>query len=882
MGGIKNKLSKLIYEPPFRKRRQMKSGRISIGGFDRVLKLTKYTSLACLSLAILSTIALNLISTYSSSNIESNAESIVQSENGLADGPATVSLYIHDATGSCTDTSNPANVCMEIPDGGGMATGGHTVTIAAYGVGWRLGFGSGTDSGLSNGDFSIPSIDSASVVAELPNNTWGYGEWSDGHEFAGYQKVSSTGLSQTISYVYGGDRSPAKQYTNDIHIQYSVRVDRPGQMLAGNYSANVVYLLEPQLIPGPQIDSITPTDYTIDGGDATAVIQGDYLATTYDIYMERDGIKYSLKDSVTSVEMRRISFTIPANGIQPGDYTIHVVTQGGEGTIGFTYTEKQLPDGMLQSTTDYGSDGHVAVDYDENMMPITYTGNETTPKWVIADTSNSNSDTNLNWYDYPNKKWANAVTLTEEGLSLYKGQPVGTEIDEQYVLGYWVYIPRYAYEVMRPNAVDRVVAAQNFDIKFEVASDTKKVPAASCNLNIISMSQMWKSGHATHAGPTSSEILAKDYRSSCGIERDYPGDNDALANKTTWATHPAFTRQYTTEVNGFDKTVELNGIWIGKFETTGGETSPTILPNHPHIGEGDGMGRFFGIAKNIGYPDELNKYGDDVSTKANSHNFSTQSTHMTKNGEYAAAAYLSASKFGAGVNQVQINSQYADMTDDDGNESKGITGCGPSKSWNWSHYADTGIVGQNSACSKSNSKRAYNGSIGMLASSTGNVYGVYDMVGGGYDVVSAAWTNAPNEYLGTTFKGGVRPPYIDLYESSTFKATGAMWSLTRNDTGSYVYNDFDVCTWDTCGGKAMHEVKTVQSINGRNYTWGWEDSGDNDFPCKRYPILVFGLGAGDGSQDGPGAGVSIFATSTDYSVTFYLYAFRVTSISPVV
>lgn len=45
---------------------------------------------------------------------------------------------------------------------------------------------------------------------------------------------------------------------------------------------------------------------------------------------------------------------------------------------------------------------------------------------------------------------------------------------------------------------------------------------------------------------------------------------------------------------------------------------------------------------------------------------------------------------------------------------------------------------------------------------------------------------------------------------------------------------------------------------------------------------MFGLGAGDGSQDGPGAGVSIFATSTDYSVTFYLYAFRVTSISPVV
>ena len=40
-------------------RRQMKSDRISIGGFDRLVRITKYTSLACLTLAILSTLVLN-------------------------------------------------------------------------------------------------------------------------------------------------------------------------------------------------------------------------------------------------------------------------------------------------------------------------------------------------------------------------------------------------------------------------------------------------------------------------------------------------------------------------------------------------------------------------------------------------------------------------------------------------------------------------------------------------------------------------------------------------------------------------------------------------------------------------------------------------------
>ena len=923
---------------------------------DKGIVLTKYLGIACLTLAVLSILILNIISSYSYSKVNSNAEPVGEvstSANEDCDPSNTnaascISMSISSYPSATGDT-NDGNLSLSIPQGGGLVAGRHTVSIKSNNVSGIELQAEALDSKTSyppmvhenDGDYTIDSLPydtsstnsiSYSTSRPITNNTYGLaipgssiygGNYDNASIYESYitnpRRVASTEAAPKFAGPYNATAhsepvartvfldypridkttqpTPVDGY--NLNIYYGVRVDNPNELLAGNYQAEVVYTATTNEVSIPTIDTLSQNSYEL-GSDTNldsnnrlpVTIIGTNLKSTYRAYLVSNAdtnIQYDLTSYITDIDTttgRSLTITLPTDitnsDLESGEYTIHVVTQGGEGTIGFTYTEKQLPDGMLQSTADYGSDGHVAVDYDENMIPIAYIGNETTPKWVIADASNGNSDTNLNWYDYPNKKWANAVTLTEEGLSLYRGKPVGTEIDEQYVLGYWVYIPRYAYEVMRPNAVDRVVAAQNFDIKFEVASDTKKVPAASCNLNIISMSQMWKSGHATHAGPTSSEILAKDYRSSCGIERDYPGDNDALANKTTWATHPAFTWQYTTEVNGFDKTVELNGIWIGKFETTGGETSPTILPNHPHIGEGDGMGRFFGIAKNIGYPDELNKYGDDVSTKANSHNFSTQSTHMTKNGEYAAAAYLSASKFGAGVNQVQINSQYADMTDDDGNESKGITGCGPSKSWNWSHYADTGIVGQNSACSKSNSKRAYNGSIGMLASSTGNVYGVYDMVGGGYDVVSAAWTNAPNEYLGTTFKGGVRPPYIDLYESSTFKATGAMWSLTRNDTGSYVYNDFDVCTWDTCGGKAMHEVKTVQSINGRNYTWGWEDSGDNDFPCKRYPILVFGLGAGDGSQDGPGAGVSIFATSTDYSVTFYLYAFRVTSISPVV
>ena len=65
--------------PPFRKRRQMKSDRISIGGFDRLVRITKYTSLACLTLAILSTLVLNIVSSYSYSKLNSNAEPVSNS-----------------------------------------------------------------------------------------------------------------------------------------------------------------------------------------------------------------------------------------------------------------------------------------------------------------------------------------------------------------------------------------------------------------------------------------------------------------------------------------------------------------------------------------------------------------------------------------------------------------------------------------------------------------------------------------------------------------------------------------------------------------------------------------------------------------------------------
>ena len=60
-------------------------------------------------------------------------------------------------------------------------------------------------------------------------------------------------------------------------------------------------------------------------------------------------------------------------------------------------------------------------------------------------------------------------------------------VDEADILGYWVYIPRYSYQVMRRDAADKVVtdeeaiAMGGFNIKFETTNDFKRAPKACIN-----------------------------------------------------------------------------------------------------------------------------------------------------------------------------------------------------------------------------------------------------------------------------------------------------------------------------------------------------------------------------------------------------------------
>ena len=488
-------------------------------------------------------------------------------------------------------------------------------------------------------------------------------------------------------------------------------------------------------------------------------------------------------------------------------YTIYVQTQTASPVTipnSFTYTK---PTG---STTI--NSGTVAVDIDDSMIPVVYTGSTTTSggKWTSVSIADIKADP-TKWFDYTGDStngdgphWANAVTV--KNPENYRES--GIDIPQDQIKGYWVYIPRYAYRVQRRDASNSVLpeSENDFEIVFETKDTPKKTPVA-CGGNYIQCVISMHGGQSAIAYPNTTS------------------QDDPLNSQTAWATHPAFT--WGTE--------ELNGFWIGKFETTGSIKDPTVLPNQYHKAN-EYIGVFYDIAKSIGQPDPNNTYGNGTATTSNAHNLAILSSHMLKNSEWGAVAYLASSKYGAGItngkSNVQINGSSDDSTgsdDGDGKDSASITGCGPSSNGSTRTYSCSGNI-----------SHQYQSDIGQLASTTNNEYGVYDMSGGAWEYVMGNYSTNLSQSSGSTshMKTAVKPPYVDIYK------------IASNNE----------CTWNTsgsgCGGHALFE------------TAGW--SGDvSNFVNSSNPWFR----RGDNWNNGARAGVF---NSDDYSgVNYYGSGFRV-------
>ena len=363
----------------------------------------------------------------------------------------------------------------------------------------------------------------------------------------------------------------------------------------------------------------------------------------------------------------------------------------------------------------------------EGLIPVVY--NTTTSKWVKADTESSTST--YGWYDYTNKKWANAVLVTETNRSTYQSATAGTEITDSDILAFYVWIPRYKYKVWNK---DKVIGTQSYnaqttgiDIAFE--SGTSSTGTISCTYSFAAPSSTAGSPNETCTGSN--------------------GD---------YYTHPAFTF-------GDD---EVKGFWIGKYELSsetptaryGGGTTTTLTPRIlPNVisWRRNTISNFNTVIQNMQVSNNI--YG--LSTDK-----STTDSHMLTNMEWGAVAYLTNSNYGRCSNgsctEVTIN--------------------------NCSTYT-TGIGGDTVSANKSSTTctteaNKYNGEKGVLASTTGNVYGVYDMSGGAYEYVMGNMSSTADTYTFYNSSAGFASSWYNDYSNQKYVNTYAN-GTTRNDQSAY-------------------------------------------------------------------------------------------------
>lgn len=498
-------------------------------------------------------------------------------------------------------------------------------------------------------------------------------------------------------------------------------------------------------------------------------------------------------DVTTAVSLITFFANIDASKLSQGSYSTSIVYT-------LTSAPKPQPDNTISVCRSGDPKNDCQVDIDTNMIPVKYTGNTTHAEWTSLanreDTAHQGE-----WYDYAQKQWANAITV--KNPSKYKGKSM--VVDQSDILGFWVYIPRYAYEVMRRDVKEATIDnPEDFIIHFEKATDAKHTPGECLSTADYSKRSVF-------------------YRDSCSLVRSYTkGENP---DNSTWATHPAFTFGAK----------ELNGFWMAKFELNGVTSQLTVLPNARSVSSEEALGyigRAYVTVQTLGVPDANNTGGnhDFSAPSQNSHHLDSLSSRLARNKEWGAASYLAFSRYGAGVNKVQPNALYSEnnvkleSADSERAYSISVTGCGPAANGSLDTYSDVGTLGEQSACSSSNLQRAYNGSIGQLASTTGNVYGVYDMSGGNDDRLSASYSD-DGKSSATNSQYMIEPahePYADLYVMKNYKK-GA---------------NFNNCTWEMCGGQALSETTVME--NGREVNVGqWGANGG--FVNRESPWLSRGF-----------------------------------------
>ena len=278
-------------------------------------------------------------------------------------------------------------------------------------------------------------------------------------------------------------------------------------------------------------------------------------------------------------------------------------------------------------------------------------------------------------------------------------------------------------------------------------------------------------------------------------------------NGDSYIVHPAFIDDSTNGYSNGGWDDDLAGIWVSKYEMS--RIDATINE--------------YGKSEQIRSVPSVKALGltiREMYTKAYEYSRDNDS-HLIKNSEWGAVAYLSYSQYGRNGHEIDINNSDTYITGNGG----GATNASPSN----------GITNE------------YNTILGQHASTTGNITGVYDMSGGLGEAVAAFNNIDDNNYeetFGGTFAGvnNTSTKYYTRYSNATENNSGIEIYLIGKvgDATKEVYSGNASSSWNNDNAVYLYKNEPFISRGG-GYS---HKTGAGVFCCNSY------IGSSDGYYSG--------------------------------
>ena len=383
---------------------------------------------------------------------------------------------------------------------------------------------------------------------------------------------------------------------------------------------------------------------------------------------------------------------------------------------------------------------------------------------------------NNNWYNYKIGKWANAVTVTSATRDKYQGALSGTAISMSDIETMWVWIPRYSYTIGSEDGT----AYYGKQGEYLNSVPTQALPG-EIDIKFI--------------GKEEKEVGSAQYRVQEGI--------------SGWRTPDAFT--FGDE--------ELSGIWVGKFETS--SSTPSAANGGGNVTTLDAMIKPNVVSWRGLQVANIAEIGRNVTRSGNRYGFSSNNlnSHAMKNDEWAIVAYLSQSRYGKLGNK---NYTSAAKEVYHNNSTNWMTGCSSGK-FNAVRYE---------GC-----QYTYDVNIsGTGASTTGTIYGIYDMNGGTWEYVMGDYTSNGQRYTGNSLGSNLHSGYSGLFKDGSIY-TGKAWLEDKYYNFYTSNNVLNSCDGKICKSHALSE------------TLGWY-SDLAVMITNEYPWIARGASSADGVNSG--------------------------------